>query len=85
MKVKDLKEIINGLPEEMEIVLQRDSEGNGYSPLAGGDDKAVYVAENTWSGIVYDMGWDADDAAVTEDEWKEIQSLPRCLVLYPIN
>ena len=36
-----------------EVVLQKDSEGNGYSPLAGADPEAVYIPDSTWSGDVY--------------------------------
>ena len=41
MNVKNLKEAIANLPDEMEVILQKDSEGNGYSPLSGADADAV--------------------------------------------
>ncbi len=85
MTVKKLKEVIANLPDEMEVVLQKDSEGNGYSPLAGADPNAVYVAETTWSGYVYSMDWIADDACMTEEEWEEIKTKPRTLILHPVN
>lgn len=34
MKVKDLKMLLNGVPDDFEVVLSKDGEGNGYSPLA---------------------------------------------------
>jgi len=43
MNIKQLKESIANLPDEMEVVLQKDSEGNGYSPLKGVDSDAVYA------------------------------------------
>ena len=75
MTVKELKELIESLPDEMLVVLQKDSEGNGYSPLAG-DDNCMYIPENTWSGYVYE-----------EDELEEddIEDAIFSLVLYPIN
>jgi hypothetical protein len=85
MNVKELKEAIANLPDAMEVVLQKDSEGNGYSPLDGTDPNAVYVPDNTWSGDVYSMDWSADDACMSEEEWKEIKAKPRVLILYPIN
>jgi hypothetical protein len=85
MTVKELRDELEGLPDDMEIILQKDSEGNGYSPLAGADPNAVYEADSTWSGNVYSMDWSADDAAMSEDEWNEIKSKPRVLILYPIN
>jgi hypothetical protein len=85
MTIKELKELITNLPNEMEVVLQKDSEGNGYSPLAGVDSDSVYIPDNTYSGNVYSMGWTSDDACMSEDKWKEIKSKPRTLILYPVN
>jgi len=85
MNVKELKEILNDLPDDMEVILQKDSEGNGYSPLSGGDTDAVYIPESTWSGDVYSTKWTADDADMDDEEWNEIVSKPRALILYPIN
>ena len=85
MTVKELKEAISNLPDEMEVVLQKDAEGNGYSPLAGADSDAVYIPDSTWSGEVYSMEWTADDACMSDDEWKEIKSKPRALILWPVN
>jgi hypothetical protein len=85
MTVKELKEAIANLPDEMEVVLQKDSEGNGYSPLAGADLDAVYIPDSTWSGNVYSMEWTADDACMSDKEWEDIKSKPRTLILYPVN
>lgn len=85
MTVKELKEALINLPDEMEVVLQNDSEGNGYSPLAGADPDAVYIADSTWSGDVYSMKWTANDACMSDEEWEEIKSKPRTLILYPVN
>jgi hypothetical protein len=85
LKVKDLKEAIKNLPDDMEVVLQKDSEGNGYSPLSGADPNAVYVAETTWSGEVYSMEWSAEDADMEEEEWEAVKKKPRTLILFPVN
>ena len=85
MTVKELKEEIKNLPDDMEVVLQKDAEGNGYSPLSGADPDAVYIPETTWSGDVYSMGWSADDACMEEEEWAELKTMPRALVLHPVN
>lgn len=49
MKVKELIKILKEQNPEAPVILQKDSEGNGFSPLAdlyaGG-----YVPTNTWSG-----------------------------------
>lgn len=48
MKVKELLELLVGIDLEAELILQKDSEGNGYSPLSGADPEAVYVPTCTW-------------------------------------
>lgn len=85
MKVKELIEELKLLDPESEVILQKDSEGNGYSPLEGVDGDAVYIPENTWSGDVYSTNWSADDADMEEDEWQEILAKPRCVILHPVN
>ncbi|MER6605846.1 hypothetical protein ABT282_07990 [Streptomyces sp. NPDC000927] len=37
------------LPDDTPVIIEKDAEGNGYSPLAG-IERGVYVAESTWSG-----------------------------------
>lgn len=68
-----------------EVILQKDSEGNDYSPLAGADNETVYVPDSTWSGTVYSARWTADDACMEEVEWKKLMKRKRCVVLFPIN
>lgn len=85
MKVKELLEALAGADPEAEVILQKDAEGNGYSPLEGADDEAVYVATTTWYGAVYSMGWTAQDACKTDEEWAAICAMPRCVVLHPVN
>ena len=69
----------------MECIIQKDSEGNGYSPLAGADPDGIYIAETTWYGQVYDSNWSADDADMDNDLWEVMLKKPRCLVLFPVN
>lgn len=85
MNIKELKEAISELPDDMQVILQKDAEGNGYSPLEGADSDAVYIPECTWSGDVYSTVWTAEDACMDEDEWQQIKAKPRALILYPVN
>lgn len=58
MKVADLKILLARYPDNFEVILSADGEGNNFSPLAevvGGK----YEETNTWSG-----DFDPDDAAV---------------------
>lgn len=57
MKVKDLMKILAACDPKSEVILQKDGEGNGYSPLAGADPDAIYVSDSTWSGDVYSADW----------------------------
>lgn len=85
MKVKDLLEALAHADPSADVILQKDAEGNGYSPLAGADLNAVYVPGSDWSGDVYSMEWTADEACKTLAEWAALQANPRCVVLYPVN
>ncbi len=85
MKVKELIEELEQLDPESECIMQGDSEGNSYSPLAGVDGNAVYVEESSWSGIVYGTDYTADDNCMEEEEWEELKAGPRCVVLFPVN
>lgn len=81
MTVGELKEILNlGVPDELEIILQEDQEGNYYRPLRIADDHAVWVKENK---TVYSLDWDNEQARLPKVAWEAIKRLPRCLVLSP--
>jgi hypothetical protein len=86
MTVKDLKELIANLPDDMEIVMQKDGEGNEFSPLSGMDSNCYYVPEETWYGKVYSEFFSADDNGLEEEEWQRIKNMiPKALVLFPVN
>jgi hypothetical protein len=85
MKVKELVELLSGFDQNSEIIIQKDGEGNEYSPLSGVDNQAVYVPDSTWSGEVYSTLWTAEDADMEEKEWKKLMKKKRCVVLFPVN
>jgi hypothetical protein len=86
MNVKELKEALEELPDDMEIILQKDAEGNGYSPLYGADPDCIYIPETTWYGEVRSLHHTAEDHCLEEDEWAQMQKdYPRALVLHPVN
>lgn len=43
MRKNDLTAMLERIEGNPEIILQKDSEGNGYSPLSGADGDCVYV------------------------------------------
>lgn len=83
MKVSELIEALSELDQELEILLQKDGEGNGYSAL-GCLGEAIVVKEK-YEYHVYDLGWSADDCCLDEDEWEQMKSDKslRMLVLSP--
>jgi hypothetical protein len=51
MTVAELIEVLQGLDPDRKVILQKDAEGNGFSPF-GDWYEALYRAESTWSGEV---------------------------------
>lgn len=70
MTVKELKLHLTNIDDDLEIIIQKDSEGNDYSPLDGIDVSGGYVPYNKWSG----------EMAYSEDSLSK-----KVLVLFPIN
>lgn len=87
MTVAELIEELKCCRPESEVILQKDSEGNGYSPLYAVDGNAIYKPNTRWSGEVFSAEWSADDACYeSEEEWEAFKaSNPRCCVLAPVN
>lgn len=75
MKVKVLIKQLQALPPNHEVVLSKDAEGNGFSPLA---DIGVYmyVPDSTWSGSVVGK----EDAEEQDEKYQE-----NSVVLWPTN
>ena len=85
MTVKELIDVLHSFPSDAQVIIQKDGEGNDYSPLYCADGNAIYVPETTWSGIVHDTNWTAEDAGWEQSEWDNLLKQPRCVVLVPIN
>jgi hypothetical protein len=85
MNIKELKEKIKDLPDDMGIVMSKDSEGNYFSPLYESENGNIYIPDTAYSGDVYPESWTAEDACMDEEEWQEILKKPRCVVLWPAD
>lgn len=84
MKVSDLRNALKGLPDDMTIVMQADSEGNSYRRLCGADPNGL-IMEDGYGMVVYDNTWDANDAGMDEEEWEEAKmEKETCVVLWPV-
>lgn len=80
--IKDLKEAIADLPDDMVVYQQEDPEGNSFRPCGGIDPTGIVVKEDD-EYIVYDALWTASDAAMTKKEWNEMLKKPRAAIIFP--
>lgn len=85
MTIIQLKNMIEDLPDDMEVIIRKDAEGNAFSPLVDVDPNCFYMPKTTWSGDVYDASWSYNEAGVSREEWLLIKSNPKVVVLTPIN
>jgi hypothetical protein len=86
MTRQELQEKLNEFPADAVIVLSKDAEGNGYSPLADSSE-SIYVPDTTWAGEIYlteltdelrQMGYGEGDLYHGDDG-------QRAVVLWPTN
>lgn len=87
MKVSELVAKLLELPQELEVILQKDAEGNGYSPLSDVDADEIYVCESTYHGDVFQDSWTHEEAGFpSPSEWESFkEDHVRCVVLSPVN
>ena len=55
IKVKELIELLKTLPQDYDVILSKDSEGNAFSPMPNDNNYCLvfYAAETTWHGDIY--------------------------------
>ena len=56
----ELKKMLNKYPDNLEIILQKDTEGNSFSPLDS-EWQGTYVPDSTWHGEAYLDSLDKDN------------------------
>lgn len=87
MTVGELADYLVGQPRDRLIVLAKDAEGNGYSPLSAAEE-AIYVADSTWSGEIYvtpEEVADPESDYAEEDGSPEGEDAVRVVLLGPVN
>lgn len=72
--VKQLVENLEKCDPDAVVILQKDAEGNGYSPLAD-TTIGMYMPDSTWSGEVY---FNVKPVEETEEEINAV-------ILGPVN
>ena len=77
--MKQLIEKLKKMPQDSIVILRKDGEGNGHSPLSDLD-AAIYRADSTWSGEVYPTDANEDDYGYTKQKGDR-----PCVLLVPVN
>ena len=83
MKNRDLIKILLEADMDAEVIIQKDAEGNAYSPLDGAVTNTVYIPESKCSGEVYGVNSTADEVGMSEEDWKKTLQQKRCITLFP--
>ena len=64
---------------DMDVILQKDEEGNGYSSLEYVDPNCIFIDDEMCSTT-----WSANDCCLENSEWEDIKKEnPKCVVLAP--
>ena len=81
MTVYELRQLLKGVDDNRIVVMSRDEEGNGFSPLVELDDSQVY--DSTWGELHYpELTEELEAAGYGEGD---IGDGEPCLVLWPAN
>lgn len=84
MKVKELIESLQACDQDAIVVMAKDAEGNGYSPLSGFW-RGMYLAETTWSGDVGAESLTDEDRAAGYTDEDVMTDGERAVILTPVN
>ncbi len=79
MNIKELKELIKDEPDDREVYLSSDEEGNDFNRAVD----VGYMIMN--EGTEYDPSWNYEDADFdSEEEWEQYKKdHPAALVIWP--
>lgn len=85
MTVGELIECLKTLDQNRIVVMSKDGEGNGYSPLSGFYEGA-YEPNSTWSGSVLleELTPELEQSGYSDEDVAGEDALP-CVVLCPTN
>jgi hypothetical protein len=86
--VGDLMDYLATQPRDRKVVLSKDAEGNGFSPLTEAAE-SMYAADSTWSGEVYITPEQLADSLANNGAYTDEDAAPddaeRVVVLWPVN
>ncbi len=84
MTVAELKKLLTDYPDDALVVLQKDAEGNEYSPLSS-HWLGAYVPDSTWSGEVFLLELTPELVAKGYGEEDTSSDGTPALILGPVN
>lgn len=79
--VRQLIEYLENLDQDAYVILSRDSEGNGFSPLSTPHGEGLYIADSTWSGEWVDPEQEED----FDPEDHDMENAHKAIFLFPVN
>lgn len=86
MNIKQLKEVIKDLPDNMEVVIQTEREYEfdplKAVPLVTANSNVIYQPKR---GNAYLIEWSAEEACWEEEDWEELKTQPKSLLLSGTN
>jgi len=86
MTVEELIKELKKCDLTSEVILAKDEEGNGFSPLADIDgENCVYSPNSTWSGEIFDARWTPEEACLSKEQHSEMFKKKRSVFLWPTN
>jgi hypothetical protein len=78
--VKELIDLLSGLPEDYQVILSKDGEGNDYSPATLDFGIGKYHPESTWAGeMVFELDEDDEDYDPEDNEPSD------AVAIFPVN
>lgn len=81
MNLGDFRKATKDFPDNMELVLQGDSEGNYYQDMRGVDNNCIWDED---CETVLTTTWSAGDCCMEEEDWETLkEEKDRILVLFP--
>lgn len=85
LTVKELRNALDGLPDDMRIAFVTDAEGNGHK-WVNTFYKGVVTRDHGWAPKIADVEWSAEDMDLEPVIWKAtIKGGEKTFVLYPVN
>jgi len=82
--IRLLTEDLSDLPGETVIILSKDAEGNGFSPLTEGY-VGLYEATSTWSGDAYMTDEQREETGEPDEYFAAPDTAVEAIVLWPVN